>query len=111
MLRHLWQPYLEISEELRFTALHKIWYKRRKETIERCFADAKEKHGMRWATYHGLAKFSLQAMFTFAALNLKKLANWLWEKAMPFLTFFRTYIKTGFFINYQRKSCFSAVLQ
>ncbi|MGC7140412.1 transposase, partial [Listeria ivanovii] len=37
-LRHIWEPYLEVSEELRFTEQHKKWYKRRKETIERCFA-------------------------------------------------------------------------
>ena len=30
-------------------------YKRRKETIERVFADAKEKHAMRYTQYRGLA--------------------------------------------------------
>ncbi|RAM11261.1 IS5/IS1182 family transposase, partial [Listeria ivanovii] len=45
LLRHLWEPYLEVSEELRYTEQHKKWYKRKKETIERCFADTKEKHG------------------------------------------------------------------
>ncbi|EOV8885189.1 transposase, partial [Listeria innocua] len=50
-------------------------------------ADAKEKHGMRWTTYRGLAKVTLQAMLTFAAMNLKKMANWLWKKAMPFYFF------------------------
>ncbi|EAC2537357.1 IS1182 family transposase [Listeria monocytogenes] len=87
ILRHLWEPYLEVSEELRYTEQHKKWYRRRKETIERCFADAKEKHGMRWTTYRGLAKVTLQAMLTFAAMNLKKMANWLWKKAVPFYFF------------------------
>ncbi|WP_458524249.1 transposase [Listeria welshimeri] len=87
ILRHLWEPCLEVSEELRYTERHKKWYRRRKETIERCFADAKEKHGMRWTTYRGLAKVTLQAMLTFAAMNLKKMANWLWKKAMPFYFF------------------------
>lgn len=87
ILRHLWEPYLEVSEELRYTEQHKKWYKRRKETIERCFADAKEKHGMRWTAYRGLAKVTLQAMLTFVAMNLKKMANWLWKKAMPFYFF------------------------
>ena len=49
-----------------------------KETIERVFADAKEKHGMRWTTLRGLKKLSMQAMLTFAAMNLKKMANWTW---------------------------------
>ncbi|MBC1516748.1 transposase, partial [Listeria immobilis] len=43
--------------------------------------------GMRWTTYRGLAKVTLQAMLTFAAMNLKKMANWLWKKAMPFYFF------------------------
>ncbi|HEL7299868.1 TPA: IS5/IS1182 family transposase, partial [Listeria monocytogenes] len=35
----------------------------------------------------GLAKVTLQAMLTFAAMNLKKMANWLWKKAVPFYFF------------------------
>jgi len=54
-------------------------YAKRKETIERVFADAKEKHGMRWTTLRGLKKMSMQAMLTFAAMNLKKIANWTWQ--------------------------------
>ncbi|KIL74886.1 Mobile element protein [Bacillus badius] len=42
-------------------------YVKRKETIERVFAGAKEKHGMRWTTLRGLKKLSMQAMLTFAA--------------------------------------------
>jgi hypothetical protein len=38
-------------------------------------ADAKEKHGIRWKTLRGLEKLSMQAMLTFAAMNLKKLAS------------------------------------
>jgi hypothetical protein len=48
----------------------------RKETIERVFADAKEKHGMRWTTLRVLKKLYMQAMLTFAAMILKKLATW-----------------------------------
>jgi hypothetical protein len=54
-------------------------YTKRKETIERVFADAKEKHGMRWTTLRGLKKLSMQAMLTFASMNLKKLATWIWQ--------------------------------
>ncbi|EHL79573.1 hypothetical protein HMPREF1015_01063 [Bacillus smithii 7_3_47FAA] len=57
----------------------KLIYARRKETIERVFADAKEKHGMRWTTLRGLKKLSMQAMLTFAAMNLKKMACWTWK--------------------------------
>ncbi len=41
-------------EHLRLTDLNKSIYKKRKQTIERIFADAKEKHGMRWTKYRGL---------------------------------------------------------
>lgn len=51
-------------------------YARRLETIERVFADAKEKRGMRWTTLRWLKKLSTQAMLTFAAMNLKKMASW-----------------------------------
>jgi hypothetical protein len=77
--QHVWEPYLEEAEHLRHTEKNKIIYARRKETIERVFADAKEKHGMRWTTLRGLKKLSMQAMLTFAAMNLKKLATWTWN--------------------------------
>jgi hypothetical protein len=52
---------------------------RKPKAIERVFADAKEKHSMRWTTLMGLKKLSMQARLTFAALNLKKTANWTWR--------------------------------
>ena len=77
--RHIWQDYLDVAEDLRHNYEMKEIYGKRKETIERVFADAKEKHGMRWTTLKGLKKLSMQAMLTFAALNLKKLASWTWK--------------------------------
>ncbi|WP_036096917.1 transposase, partial [Listeria floridensis] len=88
LTRHLWEADLERSEDLRHTERHKAFYKKRKETIERCFADAKEKHGMRYATYRGLAKVTLQATLTYTAMNLKKLALWTWKKSCSSSSFF-----------------------
>ncbi|MCM3025146.1 IS1182 family transposase [Heyndrickxia ginsengihumi] len=79
--RHIWENYIEEAEHFRHTSKVKEIYARRKETIERVFADAKEKHGMRWTTLRGLKKLSMQAMLTFAAMNLKKLATWTWQPA------------------------------
>ncbi|WP_445724484.1 IS1182 family transposase [Fredinandcohnia sp. FSL W7-1320] len=76
--RHIWEGYVEEADHLRHTEEVKEIYARRKESIERVFADAKEKHGMRWTTLRGIKKLSMQAMLTFAAMNLKKLANWTW---------------------------------
>jgi len=77
--RHIWESYVEEAEHLRHAYDIKQIYAKRKETIERVFADAKEKHGMRWTTLRGLKKLSMQAMLTFAAMNLKKLATWTWQ--------------------------------
>ncbi|MGD6976651.1 IS1182 family transposase [Bacillus altitudinis] len=74
--RHIWQDYLDEADHLRHTQMNKNIYAKRKETIERVFANAKEKHGMRWTKLRGLKKVSMQAILTFAAMNLKKLANW-----------------------------------
>jgi transposase len=81
--RHVWEGYLEEADHLRHTPQNKEIYARRKETIERVFADAKEKHGMRWTTIRGLGKLSMQAMLTFAAMNLKKMASWAWKTPRP----------------------------
>ena len=70
-------------EHLRLTDLNKSIYKKRKQTIERIFADAKEKHGMRWTKYRGLEKVATHTMLVFAAMNLKKLATWLWKGKEP----------------------------
>ena len=48
----------------------------RGETIERVFADAKEKHGMRYTQLRGLKKVNHYLTLLFACMNLKKLATW-----------------------------------
>ena len=54
-------------------------------TIERVFADAKEKHGMRYTRLRGLKKAKMQVTLIFACMNLKKLATWKRRKGMlPF---------------------------
>lgn len=83
--RHIWLPMMEEADHQRHTALNKQLYSKRKQTIERIFADAKEKHGMRWTKYRGLEKVATHTMLTFAAMNLKKLATWLWKGDLAFL--------------------------
>lgn len=63
-------------------------YQQRKETIERVFADAKEKHGMRYTQYRGLAKVKMELPLLFGCMNLKKIANWKW-KNRQILSFYR----------------------
>ncbi|WP_242947997.1 transposase, partial [Clostridium baratii] len=54
--------------------------KRRKETIERVFADAKEKHGMRFTHLRSLVKIKFETTLIFACMNLKKMVNRLWKR-------------------------------
>lgn len=54
--RHIWQRFVEMTEDVRHTPLYRDIYKLRQQKIERVFADAKEKHGMRYTQYRGLAQ-------------------------------------------------------
>ena len=74
--RHVWESYMEQVEDYRHMRGMKNIYQQRKETIERVFADAKEKHEMRYTQYRGLAKVIMELTLLFGCLNLKKMANW-----------------------------------
>lgn len=76
---HIWQEYLDLVEQLRRTESGKEIYAQRKQTIERVFADAKEKHGMRYTHHRGLARVTAWVRLKFVAMNLKKLAVWSWK--------------------------------
>jgi transposase len=74
--RHIWEAYLEQAEDFRHTPEGRETYAKRKETIERVFGDAKEKHAMRYTHIRGLARVRSWVGLKFAAMNLKKLAVW-----------------------------------
>lgn len=78
---HIWQEYLDLAEQLRRTEVGKEIYAMRKETIERVFADAKEKHAMRYTHHRGLARVTNWVRLKYAAMNLKKLAEWSWKNS------------------------------
>lgn len=87
MTRHIWEDYMELVEDYRHTPEYKALYAQRKETVERVFADAKEKHGMRYTPYRGLAQVTKWVRLKFAALNLKKLAIHLRKDRQPSLLY------------------------
>ena len=93
--RHIWKDYEELADDARYTPAYAQLYKRRKETIERVFADAKEKHAMRYTQYRGLAQVTNWVKLKFVAMNLKKLAISEMEGPFPFLWFSR-------FLRYMR---------
>ena len=78
--RHIWKHYEELADDARYTPKYQSLYRRRKETIERIFADAKEKHAMRYTQYRGLAQVTNWVKLKFAAMNLKKLATRKWKE-------------------------------
>ena len=58
----------------------------RRTKNERVFADAKEKHAMRYTHHRGLAAVTRWVRLKFAAMNLKKLAIWSWnDSGFPFI--------------------------
>ena len=73
--RHIWEPYMEMCEEIRHTLGMKDLYSLRKETIERIFGTAKENHGFRYTQMFGKARMEMKVGLTFACMNLKKLAK------------------------------------
>ena len=101
MTTHIWQEYLDIVEHLRKTDKGKDLYSKRKETVERVFADAKEKHAMRYTHHRGLAHVTNWVRLKYAAMNLKKLANWSWNSSC-----FAS-ILAFFFPIYENSRCFA----
>jgi transposase/transcription elongation factor Elf1 len=91
--RHVWEDFVELAEDFRHTPEGKASYARRKETIERVFADAKEKHAMRYTHMRGLTRVKNWVGLKFAAMNLKKLAGWVAKQPsfLPYLQVFRSF--------------------
>jgi len=75
MTRHVWEVDREALDANRLTDWGKEVYERRRETVERSFADAKQLHGHRYARYRGLRRVSGQSLLAAACQNMKKIAR------------------------------------
>jgi len=75
--RHVWAEHLETVAHLRHTNMNREIYQMRSQTIERVFADAKVKHGMRDTKYRGIGKVADHTLLLFACMNMKKIATWM----------------------------------
>lgn len=73
--RHIKEHYADEVRSFMKTEKGKNLYQRRKETIERAFADLKELMGMRYAHYRGSHGVKAQVLVTGAAFNAKKIAR------------------------------------
>ncbi|OQA62237.1 MAG: Transposase DDE domain protein [bacterium ADurb.Bin270] len=74
LTRHIWQDSKERIDAHRLTDCGKALYSKRKETVERSFADAKQLHGHRYARMRGIRKVSEQCLLAAACQNMKKIA-------------------------------------
>jgi transposase len=72
--RHVWQAARDRVDSHRLEPHGKRIYKRRKETVERSFADAKQLHGHRYARMRGLTNVREQCLLAATAQNIKKIA-------------------------------------
>jgi transposase len=72
--RHVWESSRERIDQHRLSRVGKRIYKRRKETVERSFADAKQLHGHRYARFRGLTRVQQQCLLAATAQNIKKIA-------------------------------------
>jgi hypothetical protein len=72
--RHVWEDSKDWVRNNRLSKSGKQLYRKRKETIERSFADAKELHGFRYCRLRGLRNVREQALMTATVQNMKKMA-------------------------------------
>jgi transposase len=72
--RHVWQAARDRVDSHRLEPEGKRIYERRKETVERSFADAKQLHGHRYARMRGLNNVTEQCLLAATAQNMKKIA-------------------------------------
>jgi transposase len=75
MVRHVWEADREQINQNRLTSWGKKVYERRRETVERSFADAKQLHGHRYARYRGINRVKAQCLLAAACQNMKKIAR------------------------------------
>ena len=83
--RHVWEDHKDKVHIFTKTDKGKDIYKKRKETVERSFADSKELHGLRYCRLRGRANVSEQCLLTAAVQNMKKIAMVLARQCFPLL--------------------------
>ena len=72
--KHIHEEWNEIFKGYRLSEEGKELYKRRKEHVERSFADSKQNHGYRYAMYKGVLKNQHYTWLICAAQNMKNIA-------------------------------------
>lgn len=105
VMRHVWEEYMEMAEDIRHTLGNKAIYELRKETIERIFGTAKEQHGFRYTQYIGKARMEMKTGLTFACMNLKKLARILAQRRWESSVLYVIWLKKREKLSLMQKRC------
>ena len=71
VLRHIHEEWNELFRQNRLSEEGKELYQKRKEHIERSFADSKQNHGYRYAMYKGVKKNQHYTWLICAAQHMK----------------------------------------
>ena len=107
--RHVWEDHKEKIRENRLSERGKAIKRRRSETVERSFADAKELHGYRYARFRGLHRVEVQCLMTAIVQNIKKLVHLMdFLSAHPLTdSFYRIFksINSAFHYLFMQKAC------
>ena len=103
--KHIWNDYIEMVEDIRHSPIGKESYAKRSQTIERVFADAKEKHGMRYTYYKDFEQATNWVRLKFACMNLKKLALWKWKSC------YKNFYITKYICLIRKPCCFIFIQQ
>lgn len=76
--RHVWEEYKEeFMEEVRHSPEWKEIYPKRKETIERVFADGKRRHGLDYTLYTGKEAVEFHTLLIYTGMNIKKYTKYM----------------------------------
>lgn len=98
--RHVWEDYKEEIFNFAKTEKGRSIYNRRKEKIERSFADSKNLHGLRYARFRGIKNVSEQCLLTAAVQNMKKIARVLSHFFSDLKNrYFKLFIQSTYFSN------------
>ena len=72
--RHIHEEWNELFKENRLSEEGRELYQKRKEHVERSFADSKQNHGYRYAMYKGVQKNQNYTWLICAAQNMKNIS-------------------------------------
>lgn len=75
LTRHVWEGSIEEIKANRLSEKGERIKRRRSETVERSFADAKQLHSYRYARFRGCERVETQSLMTAMVQNIKKLVK------------------------------------